>query len=188
MEIKAEQAIDAPREQVYAALNDPDVLLQCIPGCETLTKRSETEMDATVALKIGPVKAKFAGSVSLQDLNPPESYTLVGEGKAGPAGFAKGRAAVTLSEHNGGTLLAYDVDVAMGGKIAQLGSRLVEGTTRKLSAEFFEKFGAIVETGTEAAPPQAPAQKPAPAKSPALKIAIVFAAAILVGILILSQI
>jgi len=171
MELSDERRIAAPRERVWAALNDPEVLRRCIPGCQSLDKRSETEMDATVALKVGPVKATFQGSVTLQDLNPPESYVIVGEGKGGAAGFAKGRAEVTLLPEEGATLLCYAVRADVGGKIAQLGSRLMEGTARKLSGEFFEKFGAIVEEGevpaAEAPEPEAATPAPEPPASPA---------------------
>jgi len=170
MELSDEQRIAAPRERVWAALNDPEVLRHCIPGCQSLDKRSETEMDATVALKVGPVKATFQGSVTLQDLNPPESYVIAGEGKGGAAGFAKGRAEVTLLPEEGATLLRYAVKADVGGKIAQLGSRLMEGTARKLSGEFFEKFGAIVEEGeapVESPEPEAATPAPEPPTPPA---------------------
>ena len=168
MELKGQQLINAPRETVYAALNDPDVLKQCIPGCETLNKTSDTNMDATVAIKVGPVKAKFSGAVELTNLNPPESYTIVGEGKGGAAGFAKGKADVTLTEQGEQTLLDYAVHADVGGKLAQLGGRLLEGTAKKLSGEFFQKFGDVVgggETaeaeGVSVADAHAPAPEPA---------------------------
>ena len=153
MELKDEQKINAPREIVYAALNDPDVLKQCIPGCETLEKTSDTDMTATVTLKVGPVKAKFNGAVELSNLNPPSSYTITGEGKGGPAGFAKGSADVNLIEDGKGTILQYDVHADVGGKLAQLGGRLIDSTSKKLAGQFFEKFGAIVEAEGEGAPP-----------------------------------
>ena len=145
MEMNGEREIAAPRQVVYDALNDPEVLKESIPGCETVERTSDTSFTAKVALKVGPVKAKFTGDVSLEDLNPPESYSLVGKGKGGPAGFASGRANVALAEQNGGTLLSYTVDVEIGGKIAQLGSRLIDGTANRLSGEFFDKFSAIAE-------------------------------------------
>jgi len=163
MELKGQQLINAPRETVYAALNDPDVLKQCIPGCETLNKTSDTNMDATVAIKVGPVKAKFSGAVELTNLNPPESYTIVGEGKGGAAGFAKGKADVTLTEQGDQTLLDYAVHADVGGKLAQLGGRLLEGTAKKLSGEFFQKFGDVVGGGeTAEAEGAAVAEAPAP--------------------------
>ncbi len=149
MELKDEQKINASRETVYAALNDPEILQQCIPGCETLEKTSETDMAATISLKVGPVKVKLKGAVELSNLNPPESYTITGEGKGGPAGFAKGGADIKLIEEIDGTLLQYTVNVNIGGKLAQLGTRLIDSTARKLSGEFFGKFGELVESGTE---------------------------------------
>ena len=150
MDIAAEQKIAAPRERVYEALNDPEILRQCIPGCESLEKVSDTEMNATVTLRVGPVKARFKGSVTLQDLDPPAGYVIVGEGKGGPAGFAKGRAEVKLAEDGQGTILSYAVKVDLGGKMAQIGGRLMEGTTRKLSGQFFEKFSELVSDGEAA--------------------------------------
>ena len=149
MELTGQQIINAPRQTVYDALNDPDILKQCIPGCEELNKTSDTQMDAVVAMKVGPVKAKFKGAVELTDLNPPESYTIVGEGKGGAAGFAKGRAEVKLTDQGNETLLDYAVKADVGGKLAQLGARLIDSTAKKLSGEFFEKFGEVVGGETE---------------------------------------
>ncbi|MCG8558822.1 MAG: carbon monoxide dehydrogenase subunit G [Hyphomicrobiales bacterium] len=150
MELNGQQTIKASRDAVYEALNNVDVLKQCVPGCESLEKTSDTEMSAVVALKIGPVKAKFNGAVTLTNLNAPESYTIVGEGSGGAAGFAKGSADVTLSEQGDETLLDYQVKADVGGKLAQLGNRLIDSTAKKLSNEFFVKFGEIVEAGPEA--------------------------------------
>lgn len=144
MELSDEIRIAAPRERVYAALNDPDVLRQCIPGCQSLEKKSDTELAATVVLKIGPVKAKFNGDVRLENLNPPSGYTLVGEGSGGVAGFAKGSGDVELIEEGAETLMKYDVKAEIGGKLAQLGSRLVAGTAKRLAGEFFTKFAEVV--------------------------------------------
>ena len=155
MELKDEQKINASREKVYAALNDPEILQQCIPGCEALEKISDTEMVASITLKVGPVKVKMKGAVELTNLNPPISYTITGEGKGGPAGFAKGGADITLIEEADGTLLQYSVKVDIGGKIAQLGTRLMDSTARKLSAQFFEKFSELVGTElNQELPPQ----------------------------------
>jgi uncharacterized protein len=140
MDIHGEQFLPADRNLVWKMLNDPEVLKECIPGCESLEVTRENEMTATVSIKIGPIKARFAGQVVLQDIVAPQGYSIVGEGKAGIAGFAKGKADVLLSEQDHGTLLQYKVDVAIGGKIAQLGARLIESTSKKLSAQFFEKF------------------------------------------------
>lgn len=164
VELKDERLINASRETVYAALNDPEVLKQCIPGCESLDKQDDTHFAAVAAVKVGPVKARFNGAVELTNLNPPESYTLVGEGKGGVAGFAKGRADVTLTEvAPDQTTLAYDVKAEVGGKLAQLGSRLIDSTAKKLAGEFFTKFQAVVEAKDAAA---APAEEPAPGAAP----------------------
>ncbi len=137
MHLTGEQRIAAPRETVWAALNDAEVLQACIPGCEEIEKVSDTEMNAKVKAKVGPVAAKFQGSVTLSDLNPPESYRISGEGKGGAAGFAKGGATVNLAEDGDGTLLTYEVDAQVGGKLAQIGSRLIDGTAKKLAGDFF---------------------------------------------------
>lgn len=147
MDLLGEYRILAGRGAVWAALNDADVLRRCIPGCEELEKVSDREMTATVVAKIGPVKATFKGAVTLENLNPPESYTIVGEGKGGVAGFAKGAADVSLAEDGAETVLSYTVKAQVGGKLAQLGSRLIVSTSRKMADEFFGKFKEIVEGG-----------------------------------------
>jgi len=144
MEMNGEERIAAPRQLVWEALNDPDVLRECIPGCQTLEKTSDTEMSATVKIKIGPVSAKFTGDVTLENINPPESYTIAGEGKGGIAGFAKGGADVKLIEDGAETVLTYAVNAQVGGKIAQLGSRLIDSTSKKLAGQFFTKFNEVV--------------------------------------------
>ena len=145
MDMNGSERIEAPVETVWQALNDPEILRQAIPGCESLEKTSDTAMTAKVVLKIGPIKAKFEGAVELQNLNPPHSYTIAGEGKGGLAGFAKGGADVSLeADGPDATILTYMVKVEVGGKIAQLGSRLIDSTSKKLAGEFFSKFGAIV--------------------------------------------
>ncbi len=145
MDMQGSERIEAPIDAVWNALNDPDVLRQAIPGCESLEKISDTSMVAKVVLKIGPIKAKFEGAVELQNLNPPRSYTISGEGKGGLAGFAKGGADVSLeSDGPSATVLTYVVKAEVGGKIAQLGSRLIESTSKKLAAEFFSNFSAAV--------------------------------------------
>lgn len=147
MEMNGEERIAASRDVVWAALNDPEVLKQCIPGCQSLEMTSDNEMAATVKLKIGPVSAKFKGEVTLENINAPESYTITGEGKGGIAGFAKGGADVTLREDGAETILTYDVKAQVGGKLAQLGSRLIDSTSKKLAGQFFEKFGEVVAQG-----------------------------------------
>jgi carbon monoxide dehydrogenase subunit G len=137
MDMKGEYRIPAPRAQVWAALNDPDILRQAIPGCEELIKHSDTEMEAKVTAKVGPVKAKFGGNVRLENINPPISYSITGEGKGGAAGFAKGGADVSLAEDGEDTILTYSAKAEVGGKLAQIGSRLVQGTARKMADEFF---------------------------------------------------
>ncbi|MTI17227.1 carbon monoxide dehydrogenase [Rhodobacteraceae bacterium RKSG542] len=142
MEMTGEQLIPASREAVWEALNDPEVLKKCIPGCEELNKTSATEMNALVTAKVGPVKAKFKGEVTLSDLDPPKSYKISGEGKGGVAGFAKGGAEVTLAEEGGQTRLSYSVNAKVGGKLAQLGARLIDSTAKKMADDFFSALNA----------------------------------------------
>lgn len=144
MELKGEHRIPAPRDAVWEALNDPEVLRASIPGCETLEKTDDNAFEATVQAKVGPVKARFAGAVTLSNINAPESYTISGEGKGGAAGFAKGGADVSLAEDGGETVLTYKVDAKVGGKLAQIGSRLIDSTAKKMANEFFENFVAQV--------------------------------------------
>ena len=144
MELNDEIFIEAPRDVVYAALNDPEILKQCIPGCEELTKSSATELSAKIVLKIGPMKAKFGCDVTLDPTEAPAKFSLTGEGNGGVAGFAKGGADVELVEENGGTTLRYSAKAEIGGKLAQLGSRLIAGTANKLSKSFFKKFDEVV--------------------------------------------
>ena len=145
MQMSDNQAILAPKDQVWAALNDPQILQRCIPGCQSLEMTSPTEMAATVVIKIGPVKATFGGKVTLSDLDPPNGYRITGEGSGGVAGFAKGGARVRLEAGSAEvTVLHYEVDVEIGGKLAQLGARLIDSTARKLAGEFFSAFGAAI--------------------------------------------
>ena len=143
LELSGEYEIAAPRQRVWALLNDPAVLKECIPGCETLTADGDDAFAATVVLKIGPIKARFSGEVTLSDKVVPESYTITGEGKGGVVGFAKGSANVHLAENGGATVLSYDVTADVGGKIAQLGSRLIASTSKKLADQFFGKFAEL---------------------------------------------
>ena len=159
MNLKDEIVIAAPRDEVFAALNDPDILRQSIPGCESLEQTGDDQFAAVAKVKIGPVSARFKGDVTLSDIVAPESYRISGQGKGGPAGFAKGGATVTLTEEDGGlaTRLSYDVKADVGGKLAQVGNRLIEGSSKALAAEFFSNFeklvtgnGAEVESAADA--------------------------------------
>lgn len=151
MEMHASRVIAADRMTVWAALNDAEVLKACIPGCDELTGSPEEGFAATVTQKVGPVKATFRGEVTLSDIVPGESYTISGEGKGGVAGFAKGGAKVRLSDaETGGTVLTYDVSAKVGGKIAQLGSRLVDSFAQKMADQFFERFQNRLEGDTPA--------------------------------------
>jgi carbon monoxide dehydrogenase subunit G len=166
MEIKGEYKIAAPREKVFAALNDPSVLKACIPGCESLEKVSDTEMTAKVRLRIGPVSASFTGKVTLSDIDPPNGYKISGEGQGGVAGFAKGGAVVTLREDGSETVLDYNADAQVGGKIAQVGARLITGTARKLADEFFGKFATTINNPSPAAVAGVPSSAVAPPAPP----------------------
>ena len=145
MVMNGEVQLAAPRELVWAKLNDTEALKASIPGCETLEKLSDTELQAAVKVKIGPVSARFKGKVNLTDIDVPNSYRISGQGEGGIAGFAKGGANVRLADADGGaTRLSYDVDAQVGGKIAQLGSRLIDSTARKLAQQFFANFAAAL--------------------------------------------
>ncbi len=143
MDLSGEYRIAASRERVWAALNDPEILKASIPGCSDLDAVGDDSFTATVTAKVGPVKAKFQGQVTLSDMDPPNGYTIQGEGKGGAAGFAKGGAKVTLVEDGDGTLLQYEVNANVGGKLAQIGSRLIDGTAKKLAGEFFSVFAQL---------------------------------------------
>ena len=170
MDLNGEYRIAAPREAVWKALNDADVLKQCIPGCESIEKTSDTEFNAKVRAKIGPVSAGFTGRVTLSDLDPPNGYKISGEGQGGVAGFARGGADVRLKpdETGAGTILTYAVQANVGGKIAQIGSRLVESTARSMADQFFGKFAEIVIQQSGGAPAAA---APAVAATPAASAA-----------------
>jgi uncharacterized protein len=151
MKLSGNRQLNAPLTDVWAKLNDVDVLRRCIPGCEKLEKLSDTDLTAVAALKIGPMNVRFTGDVTLSDLQPPHSYRISGSGKAGPAGMASGGANVTLEAKDGGTLLTYDVDANVSGKIAQLGQRLIDATAAQLAEKFFTGFAAEVEPNAGAA-------------------------------------
>lgn len=156
MDMTGERRIPAPRQTVWDALNDPAVLKASIPGCENLEKMSDTAMKSTVAVKIGPISARFNGTVTLADVDPPNGYTISGEGQGGVAGFAKGGAKVHLEDDGPGTKLSYEVHALVGGKIAQLGARLIDASAKQISDQFFDRFSATV------AGPAVPTTTPAP--------------------------
>jgi uncharacterized protein len=177
MDMTGEYRIAAPRQKVWDALNDPEILKQAIPGCETITKHSDTEMSATVRAKVGPVSARFGGKVTISDRDPPNSYKIMGEGTGGPAGFAKGGASVKLADDgSGGTILSYVVEANVGGKLAQIGSRLIDATARQMADNFFSKFAQVVAAGS--APAAAPsaaapvADAGAAAEAPPVAVAV----------------
>ena len=150
MDMSGEERIAAPVDKVWEALNDPTVLKECIPGCQSLEKKDDGGLSAVVSLKIGPIKAKFNGEVELQNLNPPHSYTIAGEGKGGVAGFAKGSADVTLAEDGPDTtILSYKASADVGGKMAQLGSRLIQSSSKKLAGQFFSDFNEKVSNSVQ---------------------------------------
>ena len=147
MTMNGEVQLSAKREKVWEMLNDPAVLKSCIPGCEQLDLNENNEFQAVATIKVGPVKAKFKGKVHLTDMDPPNGYKISGEGEGGIAGFAKGGAVVALSPKDGGTLLTYNVEAQIGGKLAQLGQRLIAGAAKKMADDFFAKFAAAVAAG-----------------------------------------
>ena len=165
MEMNGEFRIPAPRQRVWEGLNDPEVLKQCIPGCQSLEKVSDTEFNGKVIASVGPVRATFGGKVKLSDLDPPQTYTISGEGSGGVAGFAKGGAKVNLAEDGAATLLTYAVEAQVGGKLAQVGSRLIDGVARKMANDFFGHFAAAMapEQAGPAAVNVLPPEQPAPA-------------------------
>jgi carbon monoxide dehydrogenase subunit G len=170
MQMSGERTVAADRAKVWAALNDPEVLKACIPGCQEMNKTSPTQFEAKVVQKVGPVKATFTGEVELTDIVEGQSYRISGKGKGGAAGGASGGAAVNLEEVPEGTKLAYDVDAKVTGKLAQLGSRLIDGFAKKMADEFFDRFKAQVEgpgaaeqaEGAEGGPEQAGGAEGAP--------------------------
>lgn len=176
MKMSGEFRVPTDRETVWRALNDPEVLKECLPGCQEIEKTSETEMSATLAIKVGPVKATFSGGVTLSDLDPPNGYTLSGQGQGGAAGFASGEAKVKLVAEGAATVVHYECDAKVGGKLAQIGSRLIDSTAKRLAKQFFdslaEKLGGgeeaeaaeAAEPASEAVAPDAPG---APADEPA---------------------
>lgn len=151
MELTGEQLIRAPRQKVWDALNDPDILSRCIPGCKEINKVSDTETHTRVMLKIGPVRATFAGKIFMSDVDAPSQCTLSFEGAGGAAGFAKGRSAVALTEEGDGTRLRYSVDASVGGKLGQIGGRLIDSSAKKMADEFFAAFDTALAGASPAA-------------------------------------
>jgi uncharacterized protein len=189
MQMTGEQQIAAPRQEVWRALNDADVLRRCIPGCQSLEREADERLRAVVEIKIGPIGARFNGAVTLSDLDPPNGYTLTGEGQGGTVGFAKGAARVRLSDAGGGTLLAYEVDAQIGGRLAQLGGPIIDATAKQLAGKFFSQFAASLGAPAEVAPALGKVGVPAVAGVPAprgLPIAWVLALALaaLLGFLV----
>ncbi len=190
MELAGEQRIPAPRAAVWGALNDPEILKKCIAGCQSLTKTGDNSFSAVVQAKVGPVSAKFNGRVTLADLDPPNSYTLSGEGQGGVAGFGKGSAKVKLSDDGGVTVLTYAATAQVGGKLAQIGSRLVDGAAAKMAEDFFTRFNEIVAAQSapagvaSVAPPPAPAAPKTGLSAPVWIGATVLAVAIVLGLVL----
>jgi carbon monoxide dehydrogenase subunit G len=171
MDMTGEYLIAAPRQKVWEALNDTEILRQSITGCEKVEKLSPTEMTATVRAKVGPVSARFTGKVTLSDLDPPNGYRISGEGTGGPAGFAKGGATVKLVDDNGGTKLTYVVEASIGGKLAQIGSRLIDATARQMAEQFFSKFAQIVSAASAPAAAAPVSAAPEPVSAPPIATA-----------------
>jgi carbon monoxide dehydrogenase subunit G len=205
MEMAGERRIAATPQRVWEALNDPEVLRLCIPGCQSLVKEADDRFSAIAQIKIGPIGARFKGAVTLTDLDPPNGYTISGQGNGGVAGNAKGMAKVRLSHDGPGTLLAYDVDAQVGGRMAQLGGPLIDATARNMADKFFTKFSEVVSGETAAASPAVaalapvaalanvvaapqPAHQPAPQSSPGASFpwpwAIALGLAIIAGFLL----
>ena len=146
MEMSVKHRIKASKQVVWDGLNDPEILKKSIPGCQSIEKTSENELIATVKAKVGPVSAKFTGKVTLSNVNPPNSYTISGEGQGGPAGFGKGSADVSLEEEESNTILEFSAKAQVGGKLAQIGTRLVDGAAKKIAGQFFENFAKVLES------------------------------------------
>jgi hypothetical protein len=163
MKLTGEQKLALPRDRVWQALNDPEILKRCVPGCDTFEPDGPNRYNVGMSLAVGPVKARFRGKLTLADIVPPQSYSLTFEGSGGAAGFGKGSANVKLTDIDGGTLLAYDMDAQVGGKLAQVGTRLIDGVSRKIADEFFTRFARAVSTGVDQEAPAAAVSAPASA-------------------------
>ena len=163
MEMSGEQHISLPQQRVWEALNDPAILKDCIPGCESIDRVSDNEYKVAMTAAVGPVKAKFSGKLFLSDINPPNSYSLAFEGSGGAAGFGKGSAQVSLAPESGGTLLTYKAQASVGGKLAQIGSRLIDGVAKKMADDFFIRFNKTVANAPESLSPVTAVQADVPA-------------------------
>src|SRR5580698_9682289 len=173
MDMTGERHIAAPRQAVWDALNDTAILKASIPGCESLEKTDDTHMKATAAVKLGPISARFNGAVTLSDIDAPNGYTITGEGQGGVAGFAKGGAKVFLTDDAGATLLKYEVNAQVGGKLAQLGARLIDATAKQMAEQFFTKFSDEVQKLVPGAAAPAPAEAKPPIVAPPSAVGII---------------
>ncbi|WP_347309916.1 CoxG family protein [Defluviimonas sp. SAOS-178_SWC] len=183
MILEGDTLIPADRHKVWKALNDPEVLRACIPGCQSLDQLSDTDFTSSVRAAIGPVSATFGAKITLSEIEPDRGYTITGEGKGGAAGFARGSARVDLADEAGGTRLRYKADVNVGGKLAQVGSRLIQGTAKKLSEEFFGRLGETLGSEAPAEGPKLPKAAPAGTSKPWLLWgALIAVAAIALGL------
>jgi carbon monoxide dehydrogenase subunit G len=180
MDMTGERQLALPRKRVWDALNDPEVLRQCIPGCETVEKSGEDEFRMAMTAAIGPVKARFTGKIKLSDVVAPESYTIAFEGSGGAAGFGKGSAKVALAEHEGGTRMRWQAHASVGGKLAQVGSRLVDGVARKMADDFFARFAQVV------APPAVEAGSAQEEPAPGVPLWVWIAAAVVAVLVFLA--
>lgn len=166
MEMKAQQSVAAGRRRVWDALNDPEALQAAIPGCESFERSGENQFTARITNRIGPVKASFGFVIELSDLDPPNSYVLHGKGQGGAAGFANGSARVSLEDDGDNTVLSYELDASVGGKLAQLGGRLIDGAAKKLADEFFSRLGEVIAGEEEEAAQDAEVDEPETADEP----------------------
>ena len=186
MKLNGTYQINLEKQKVWEALNDPEILKKAIPGCEEFKKNSETEFTATATNKIGPFNASFTGNIELKDLNPPDSYKITGSGNS-PVGFANGEAIVTLEDFDGGTKLNYVVEANVGGKIVQVGSRLIDMTAKKKADIFFGKFSELISTKPAADKIEKTAEDQIPRENKLLKkLLIIVSAAIIIGIIVYS--
>ena len=186
MKLSGSYQINLEKQKVWESLNDPEILKKAIPGCEEFKKNSETKFTATATNKIGPFNASFTGDIELKDLNPPNSYKITGSGSS-PVGFANGEAIVTLEDFDSGTKLNYVVEANVGGKIAQVGSRLIDMTAKKIADIFFEKFSKLISTKIEIEEIKKPIEDKIPReKKPSKRLLIIVSAAIILGIIAYS--